>query len=266
MQEVLHAAHQIAEAAGDYIRQVWAQPRIVEHKGAVDLVTDTDRAVEAQVVAALRERFPEHRIVAEEGSPEASSQGPTPTWFIDPVDGTTNFAHGYPHVAVSMGLAIDGVPVLGVVHDPMRRETFAACEGAGATLNGAPIGVSKTAGVDAALIGTGFPYDRRERPEVYLAYVADVMRRAQGIRRAGTAALDLCWVACGRLDGFWEFKLKPWDIAAGVAIVRQAGGRVSDCRGDDRLDLYAGSLLATNGSIHAELIDILAPRLAGTGT
>lgn len=263
MQDWLETACAIARDAGDIIRAAWSEQRNISFKGEVDLVTDTDKAVEALVVARLRNAFPEHAILAEETAAAADFaviDGDTPVWIVDPLDGTTNFAHGYPHVAVSIGLCRRGDPILGVVLDPMRGETFAAVRGLGATRNGNPIRVSQTNSLGDALVGTGFPYDRRQHAAAYLRFVEDFMLRAQGIRRAGTAALDLCWVASGRLDGFWELKLKPWDVAGGAAIVLEAGGTVTDFDGSN-FDPRAQRIVASNGRIHDEMTAIAAARL-----
>lgn len=264
MRAWLETTTEIAVAAGDMIRRAWDGHRNVTFKGEVDLVTDTDRAVEALVVERLQAAFPTHRILAEETALAADFaviDGDDHVWIVDPLDGTTNFAHGYPHVAVSIGLVRGGDLLLGVVHDPMRDETFAAARDCGATLNGRQIRVSQTSTLDSALVGTGFPYDRRQHAKAYLRFVEDFMLRTQGIRRAGTAALDLCWVACGRLDAFWELKLKPWDVAGGAAIVLEAGGKVSDFDGG-AFDPRAQRIVASNGLIHADMTAIAAARLA----
>jgi len=264
MQDWLVTATEIAVEAGARIADVWHEQRNVSFKGEVDLVTDTDKAVEELVVRRLRAAFPQHPILAEETAAAADFAQVASEeylWIVDPLDGTTNFAHGYPHVAVSIGLVHRGEPYLGVVRDPMRNETFTATRGAGAFLNAAPIRVSQTGELNHALVGTGFPYDRRLHAAAYLRFVEDFLLRAQGVRRAGTAALDLCWVACGRLDGFWELKLKPWDVAAGVAVVREAGGTVTDFDGSP-FDPCAQRLLASNGLIHAEMSALVAARLA----
>ncbi|MDX2168978.1 MAG: inositol monophosphatase family protein [Deltaproteobacteria bacterium] len=247
--------------AAAHLRQVAGGPQAVEHKGEIDLVTATDRELEAMVGAQLRQAFPRHRLIGE----ESSAGGPPPrpaadewAWYLDPLDGTTNFAHGHPHFAVSLGLARGGELQLGVVADPLRDETFAAVRGRGATRNGVPIAVSAAAALGAALLGTGTPYDRREQADLYLGAIKAFMLRAQGIRRGGSAALDLCWVACGRLDGYWEWRLGPWDVAAGALIVREAGGAVSDFRGGAH-DLHGEQTLASNGRIHAEMLALLAP-------
>src|SRR5262249_28532056 len=193
-------------------------------------------------------------IVAEESGTRPGRDGHR--WYIDPLDGTTNFAHGYPHFCVSIALAREDDLLLGVVYDPIREETFSAVRGAGARLNGAPVGVSDARTLDRALLGTGFPYDRRRHAEYYLSYLAEGMRRAQGVRRSGSAALDLCYVACGRLDAFWEWKLLPWDTAAGRLIVEEAGGRVSDFAGQPhRLD--GRGTAASNTHLHGALLDML---------
>ncbi len=197
-------------------------------------------------LAALRAGFGLH-----------ANQDAPARWLIDPLDGTTNFAHGYPQFAVSIALARDEELVLGLVHDPMRAETFTAVRGEGARLNGASIAVSDTGELGRALLATGFPPDRRERAAFYLTFVRVALERAQCVRRAGSAALDLCYVACGRLDGFWEWKLHPWDIAAGRLIVEEAGGRVTDFRGGPH-HLSGDETAASNGRVHSGLLEALA--------
>ena len=258
--ELARVAHQAVDEAARYLRSVAGGQQRVQYKGAVDLVTETDHAVEALVGRRLRGAFPDHLVVGEEGSAGAPPPRPRSgqyAWYIDPLDGTTNFAHGHPHFAVSLGLARDGELLLGVVADPLRGETFAAARGRGATLNGLPIRVSAAAEVRHALLATGLPYDRREHADHYLGIIKAFVLRAQGIRRAGSAALDLCYLACGRFDGYWEWKLSPWDSAAGVLIVREAGGLVTDFRGAP-FDLYGREILASNGALHREMIEILS--------
>jgi myo-inositol-1(or 4)-monophosphatase len=260
-------ARDAVAAVSPVLQHAWKEAKAIHHKGPVDLVTDTDRHVEALLVERISTAFPDHLIVAEEAS-EAAVHGPPSAeqlvWYIDPLDGTTNFAHGYPHFAVSVALARGTDPLLGVVHDPLRDETFVAVRGRGATMNGISIAVSATAQLGNALVGTGFPYDRREHVDFYLGFVKDVIVAAQGVRRNGAAALDLCYVACGRLEGFWEWKLHPWDIAAGALIVSEAGGAVSDFTGG-RLDLHGDQVLATNGLIHPALARLLSVRLRHRG-
>ena len=250
----------VAEA-GTQVRHAWRERKVIEHKGVIDIVTETDREVESLITRHLRAAFPDHLIIAEEASAGMTLQPPPAdryAWYLDPIDGTTNFAHAYPNFAVSLGLARGRQRLLGIVHDPVRDETFVARRGAGATLNGEPIRVSDTDDIEQALIGTGFPYDRREHIDFYLGFLRAFMLRAQGVRRGGSAALDLCYVACGRFDGFWEWKLKPWDIAAGALIVEEAGGTVTNFDGGP-LDLFGEQTLASNGRLHAAMIDILAP-------
>lgn len=252
-------ALEVVEEAGRRLRAAAGEAKKIELKGAIDLVTETDREIERFVVARLTRAFPDHLIVAEEGTASASPARPREgeyVWYLDPLDGTTNFAHGYPQFCVSLALGFGSDLLLAIVFDPMRGELFRARRGEGATLNGETIRISGTERLDSALIGTGFPYDRRTRADVYLRLVKEVMARAQGIRRAGSAALDLCALASGRLDGFWELKLRPWDTAAGVLIAREAGGRVTNFAGGD-FDLYGEEILASNGRIHAELVEAL---------
>ena len=259
LEQWLQRALEIAAEAAAAVRAAASRPRRIEHKGAIDLVTETDRAVEALITARLTAAFPDHVLVAEEAS---AARGPVRppadryAWYVDPLDGTTNFAHGHPHFAVSLALARGAELLLAVVVDVMRDETFAARRGGGATCNGQPLRVSTVATLDAALLGTGTPYDRRERAAYYLGVIGDFMLRCHGIRRAGSAALDLCWVAAGRLDGYWEWKLGPWDVAAGALIVREAGGRVTDFAGAAH-DLFGTETLASNASIHAEMSAVL---------
>jgi myo-inositol-1(or 4)-monophosphatase len=264
MDEMERVAAEVAEEAGRILKEAWGKAKRVELKGAVDLVTETDREAEDLIVGRLRRAFPGHRVVAEEASAGGRPAPPGEAehvWYVDPLDGTTNFAHSLPQFAVSIALVRGREPQLGIVHDPVRNETFRARSGGGATLNGAPIRVSAVADLDRALVGTGFPYDRRTHLDYYLGFLRDFMLAAQDVRRAGSAALDLCHVACGRLDGFWEWKLHPWDTAAGALIVREAGGRVSDFRGG-LFDAHGAETLATNGRLHAAMLAVLAPRLA----
>jgi myo-inositol-1(or 4)-monophosphatase len=257
------AAREVVAQAGRRLHAAWRGSKVVEYKGPIDLVTETDRELEALIVAHLRGAFPDHEIVAEEASAGQAIAAPNANryvWYLDPLDGTTNFAHGYPQFCISLALAHGGRLLLGIVHDPTREETFVARRGGGATLNGCPIRVSPIGELGRALLGTGFPYDRREHADFYLAFLRDFMMQAQGVRRLGAAALDLCAVACGRLDGFWEWKLRPWDTAAGTLILREAGGRVTDFR-DGPFDLFGEQTLASNGLIHASMARVLTARL-----
>jgi myo-inositol-1(or 4)-monophosphatase len=267
MEAFERVARAAVQDASTVLRATWREAKTVHHKGAVDIVTETDHEVEALIVSHLRRAFPEHLIVAEEaaaGRAPASPPSDRHVWYLDPLDGTTNFAHAYPHFAVSLALARGTEMLFGIVHDPVRDETFIAHPGGGARLNDQPIGVSAVVDLDDALLATGFPYDRRQHTGFYLGFLADFMCRAQGVRRNGSAALDLCWVACGRLDGFWEWKLQPWDTAAGSLVVREAGGIVSDFRGGT-FDLYGQQTLASNGALHEAMVGVLTARL-GDGT
>jgi myo-inositol-1(or 4)-monophosphatase len=252
--DLIDVATKAAAAAAELLRQHWGTTSSVSHKGAVDLVTAADREVEALVVRILRDSFPDHGIVAEEG--HFDTVPGEYCWYVDPLDGTTNFAHHYPHFAVSIALAHEGIPVLGVVHDPLRDEVFTGALGEGATLNGQRIRVSTTPRLDHGLLATGFPYDRRERARFYLRPYEAFLTRSQGIRRGGSAALDLCYVAGSRLDGFWEQSLQSWDTAAGALIVSEAGGVVSDFRGQE-FRLGGDEALASNGLVHEEMIQVL---------
>lgn len=249
----------IAEEAGERIRAAAGRAVRFEHKGAIDLVTDTDRAIEVFATARLRAEFPDHLIVGEESAVAGAIARPAAdqlAWYLDPLDGTTNFAHSYPQYGFSLGLARGRELVVGVVHDPNRRETFAAQQGAGASRNGEKIAVSEVDRLGSALIGTGFPYDRREHVDFYLSYVREFLLNTHGIRRGGSAALDLCSLACGRLDGFWEWKLSPWDTVAGIVIAREAGARTSDFTGA-AFDPYGQQTLVSNGKIHDAMIALL---------
>lgn len=259
MDDIERVARAAVEEGAERIRGAWRAGKRVEYKGAVDLVTETDREVEALVTARLRAAFPDHQIVAEEASGGATAHRPPEdryVWYVDPLDGTTNFAHAFPQFAVSIALAKGAERLFGIVCDPVRDETFVARKGEGATLNGVRVRVSDTDELDGALLATGFAYDRRERSEFYLSFFGEFMCRAQGLRRLGSAALDLCYVACGRFDGFWEWKLHPWDTAAGALVVREAGGHVTDFRGG-AYDPFADQILASNGRIHEEMARVI---------
>jgi myo-inositol-1(or 4)-monophosphatase len=225
----------------------------------LDLVTEADREAEAAAIGILSRAFPDHSILSEEGGGvERPSEH---RWIIDPLDGTTNFAHGYPHCCVSIGYERRARVEFAVVFDALRNELFVARRGHGATLNRRPIAVSRAATLDTSLLATGFPYDRSARRRFYLTFWEAMMTRVHGVRRTGSAALDLAWVACGRMDGFWEFGLKPWDVAAGSLLVQEAGGRVTNMDGT-KLSLTGARIVATNGRLHRQLIDIIAENFA----
>ncbi len=226
----------------------------IDHKDALNLVTDADRHSEQAIVDAISRSFPDHEILAEERG-QAGSPSPF-KWIIDPLDGTTNFAHGFPAYCVSIGLEYEGRGILGVVLDPTRQELFVGEAGSRATLNGKPIHVSRTPKLDGALLVTGFAYDIRVSKQNNLDHFANFAVRSQGLRRMGAAAIDLCYVACGRFDGFWELKLHPWDTAAGSVIVTEAGGRMSEFGGKP-FSIYGQEMIASNGLIHEEMVEVL---------
>jgi myo-inositol-1(or 4)-monophosphatase len=244
--EGLHAlrtcAEEAARAAGAILRDKFGGVRTIEFKGGIDLVTDADRASERELIAHLRARYPDHAILSEEAGFSRGTGGMR--WIVDPLDGTTNYSHRVPHFCVS--IAVEGPRGLlaGVVYDPMQDELFAATRGQGATLNGAPLRASDATTIDHALLCTGFPYDVRERPDAPVGLFSRLIRKAQGVRRMGSAALDLAYVASGRFDGFFEFGLKPWDIAAGALLVQEAGGAMRRIDGAP-FDLAIGDVLAT---------------------
>lgn len=249
---MIELAREAALAAGALLHD---PPRLdVQHKGAVDLVTQVDLACEAAIRQVLERSGVE--ILGEEGG---GSRGET-RWIVDPLDGTTNFVHGFPSYCVSIALQVDGALQVGVIYDPIRRRLYEAQAGEGALCNGEPIRVSGREALSDALVASGFAYDRRERADDYLRFVKVFLERAQGFRRAGAAAMDLAMVACGQLDGFWEFGLNAWDVAAGTLLVREAGGQVTDMAGGE-VDLDRPRLLATNGRIHAEMTQVIGPLL-----
>jgi myo-inositol-1(or 4)-monophosphatase len=243
-------AVQVARRAGELLRSHFGRVREVEHKGDVDLVTIADREAESMILGALRAAFPHHRVVAEESGAHPGTDDFV--WYVDPLDGTTNFVHGLPHFAVSIALVAEGSLLAAAVHDPMRDETFHARRDGGAFLNGTPIAVSQADRLEAALLATGFPYDRRRSAVELVPVFQRVLTRCQGIRRAGAAALDLAYVASGRLDGYWEALLQPWDTAAGSLLVAEAGGMVTAYDGS-RPPVAYRDIVATNGRIHDEL-------------
>lgn len=255
MQKYLSRAKELAIEAGALQRaRIW-QPFKVENKGTIDLVTEVDKASEALLVSGLQQTFPEHDFLAEES--DYGSSGASHKWIIDPLDGTTNFAHGFPWFAVSMALEIDGEICVGVIYHSMMDELFTAVKGGGAELNGKRLQVSQRLPLQNSLLATGFPYDSAVHPENNFANFTSFQMKCRGIRRAGAAALDLAYVAAGRLDGFWECKLKPWDVAAGVLLVNEAGGRVTAHDGDP-YSVYNHRIVASNGLIHSEMLAILA--------
>lgn len=255
MDNMLPFALDIAREAGDLLRKRFPERHRVEFKGEIDLVTEADTMAEQLLIDRILRRFPDHDILAEE-SP-ATRKGASHRWIIDPLDGTTNYAHGYPVFCVSVALEVEGRTRAGVVHQPIANETFWAEEHGGAFLNGNPVRVSVTEDLSLSLLATGFPYDIRRDGNNNIQYFRAMARSAQAVRRAGSAALDLACVAAGRFDGFWEIKLKPWDTAAGCLLIREAGGVVTDLRGGEQ-GVDTPDILASNGRIHQAMIRILA--------
>ncbi len=252
-------AAQIAREAGDILRHRFGQPHDVRFKGTVDLVTEADKGAEALIAGRIRAAFPDHRLIGEEGARGAQATPGAETspygWLVDPLDGTTNYAHGYPVFCVSIALEHNGSVVVGVVYDPARDELFAAERGEGATLNGRRARVSETDELNRALICTGFPYDVRTRTD-FSRHFRDFIMKAQSVRRDGAAALDLAYVASGRFDGFYEEGLRPWDVAAGVLLVEEAGGRVTHYDGSP-FRIYRPPIAASNGLVHEQMLEVL---------
>lgn len=228
----------------------------IAKKGAIDLVTEVDLEIERGFRALIAERFPDHAVLAEELGAE-SPRGATYRWVFDPLDGTTNFAHGIPIFCASLALEVSGDAVLAAVYDPNRQELFTAEKGVGAWMNGRPLSTSATPALIDAILVTGFPYDVHEHVERYLGVFGRMLQRARAVRRLGSAAIDLCWVAAGRMDAFWEDNLQPWDTRAGALIVEEAGGRVTGLDGGSWRPA-AGHILASNGRLHDELLSVLA--------
>jgi myo-inositol-1(or 4)-monophosphatase len=259
----LETAVEIAREAAALIRESGLRRAGHENrfdlKGEHDLVTETDRASERLIVDRLHRRYPSHAVVAEEGGGQAGAS--EYRWYVDPLDGTTNFAHGFPVFNVTLALEKAGELIAGVIIDPTRDDVFTAEAGAGAYLNQERIHVSKTARIEDSLSATGFP-SRKRHQNVNVHFYYQLAMESHGVRRAGAAALDLAYVACGRLDLFWEFTLKPWDMAAGALLVREAGGVVTDMHGA-AFDLRGPHVLADNGLVHAETVDLFAEVFAG---
>jgi myo-inositol-1(or 4)-monophosphatase len=243
-----------AARAGDVLRQYWGKAHRVEKKGAIDLVTEADVASEKVIIEVIRTTFPDHGIQAEESG--VTQQNEAHRWIIDPLDGTTNYAHGLPDFAVSIAFANRGELLFGLVLNPIAEELYCGMKGQGATMNGRPIQVSDTDKLDEALLVTGFPYDLPSVIDPLMERLKQCVLSAQGIRRLGSAALDLCYVACGRFEGFWEQNLAPWDTAAGIVIAQEAGATVSDF--SNRPYRIGGKeILATNGLIHKAMTRLL---------
>jgi len=259
--EFVPAMTEIAREAGALLLEYFRQRVKIEYKGDVDLVTVADRKSEALILERIRAKWPSHDVLGEEGA--RIETGSDYRWYVDPLDGTTNFAHGFPVFCVSLAIERKGERVAGVLFDPTRDELFAAEKGSGAYLNGEPIHVSKTANLKECLVATGFPsHKRHKNPNIFFYH--QLTLRTHGVRRAGSAALDLASVAAGRFDGFWEFNLNPWDTAAGVLLVQEAGGTVTDFKGGP-FQLQSRETVATNGIVHNALLSEFEAIFAGRG-
>jgi myo-inositol-1(or 4)-monophosphatase len=257
LQVYLDVATEAVMSAGVILQNCWGKLETIEEKGrAGDLVTEADKKAEEAILAVLARHVSDHQILAEE-SGQLGDGANDYLWAIDPLDGTTNYAHGYPIAAVSVGLLVEGVPQVGAVYNPFRDELFRAAKGLGATLNRRPIYVSQTEELKKSLLVTGFAYDRTETSDNNYAEFCHLTHLTQGVRRSGAAALDLVDVACGRLDGYWERGIKPWDIAAGIVILEEAGGKVTAYDDKKAIDIASGRILATNGKIHRSLSQAL---------
>lgn len=243
-----------AKSAGLLLKRNIGRRHTIEFKGVIDVVTEMDIKAEDMIMKTIKARFPEHGILTEESFEQKS--GSEYRWIIDPLDGTTNYSHGFPIFCVSIALEREGEIILGVVFNPMLNELFTAEKGKGAYLNNKRIRVSGISELTKSLLATGFPYDVRTSRDNNISHFANFAVRVQAIRRAGSAALDMCYVACGRFDGFWELKLKPWDTAAAMLIIKEAGGIVTDFKGS-AFSLYSGETLASNGLVHDEMIEVL---------
>jgi len=268
--EFVPAVSAIAREAGALLMGYFRRRVKIEYKGEADLVTEADRSSEALIIRRVREQFPTHAVLGEESGSVAARSASSAgyRWYVDPLDGTTNFAHGFPVFSVSLGIERRNAQgkaerVAGVVYDPTRDELFSAELGRGAFLNGVKVNVSATANLKDSLVATGFPSQKRHKsPNIYFYH--QLTLKTHGVRRAGSAALDLCCVACGRYEGFWEFNLNPWDTAAGVLIVQEAGGTVTDFAGGE-FDISSRQVLATNGLIHSSMVQEFAEIFAGRG-
>ena len=259
MHPMLNIAVKAARRAGNIISRATRNLDIiaVREKAANDFVSEVDREAEQAIIRTLREAYPDHAILAEESGASGESEH---QWIIDPLDGTTNFLHGFPQYAVAIALKHRGVVTQAVIYDPSRNDLFTATRGRGSYLNDQRLRVSKRANVKSSLLGTGFPFRQVEHIDAYLAVLRDMMKGATGVRRAGSAALDLAYVAAGRLDGFWEFGLSPWDIAAGALMITEAGGMVSDLAGESNY-METGNVVAGNPKVFVELLNAIAPHL-----
>ncbi len=252
MKPTLSNLENMARQAGEILCSGYGKRHQIDHKGTIDLVTEVDHQSEAFLLGEIQRNYPDHRVVAEESGEKYGQD--CCLWYVDPLDGTVNYAHGLPIFCVSIAYQQNGILELAVVYDPMRDECFRAARGQGAFLNDLPIQASETPDLDQSLLVTGFPYDVRTNPESNLDHFAHFAVRTHGVRRLGSAALDLCYVAAGRFDGFWEIRLGPWDVAAGGLIAKEAGALVTNIHGDADYMSPPQSIVATNRSIHPQVL------------
>ncbi len=254
MKKTLAFILELAHEVGTYIKKKAYTKKHISYKGEVDLITQFDKQSQDMIVRALTKKFPDFGILSEENINRTT--GTATKWIVDPLDGTTNFAHGLPIWTISIALEVEGEIVLGVVYDPTRDEMFSALKNGGAFVNRKRMMVSKVKKLSESLLVTGFPYDVRTSAENNLNHFSNFAIRAQAVRRLGSAALDLCYTACGRFDGYWELKLSPWDQAAGSLMLKEAGGKITDFRGRP-FDIYGDEVLGTNGLIHSQMMEVL---------
>ncbi len=254
IKELLRFSEEVARGAGQILKNGFNRPPRIRYKGRIDPVTEFDLRSEKHIVSQIQRRYPDHSILAEEGS--GRKMDGAFRWVIDPLDGTVDYAHGFPVYCVSIGLEYNSEVVAGVVFDPERNECFTSGCGCGAFLNGKRIRVSKENKLERALLATGFAYDVKTARRNNLGYFSRMAKQAQGVRRLGSAAIDLCWLACGRIDGFWELSLHPWDTAAGWLIVEEAGGKVTRFSGR-KYSIYDNEILASNGRVHRAMQKVL---------
>lgn len=267
MNSIKQALEEALCRGGAILKNGFEQPKSIRYKSSANLVTKTDRALELAIAKIIRKKFPHHMILGEEmglrqaGKSPVGAQGAAqPKWIIDPIDGTTNFAHGLPLACVSIAFESEGEIKLGGVFNPLMNELFLAEKGRGATLNGKSICVSSVKTLKESLLVTGFPYGGKTKMPYYLRFFESFTFKTHGVRRLGSAAIDLCYVACGRLDGFWEFNLNVWDIAAGYLILKEAGGRLTDFHGNP-INIYGKELLASNNRIHGSMLNVIRKHL-----
>lgn len=258
MEEFLRVAKEAARRAGEIQLEKRGQVGTITFKGDINLVTEVDQSCEAAILEVLTKKYPEHQILTEERG-VVGQRSPQYKWIIDPLDGTTNYAHGYPCYCVSIALEYEGTVIIGVIYNPTREEWFEGIRGRGAFLNGKKISVSKNRSLQRALLATGFAYDVQQSSDNNLDHFAKFILTSQAVRRDGAAAIDLAYVACGRYDGFWELGLYAWDVAAGALLVQEAGGKVSMFDGSP-LDIHGKRIVASNGQIHNEMLAILAKK------